>query len=121
MITSKEVRNYALSLPESKEKEHWGKASFRINDKIFAVMQEDGITLTVKTSEEERIAYTSMDPETFKIPDSFSNLNYMHVNMTRVERKELQRILLKAWSTVAPKRLVKKYLEELIEEEDRGR
>lgn len=115
MITVDQVRSYALSLPESKEIEHWGKPSFRINNKIFAVVQEDGINLTVKTVGEDRMIFTTMNPEIYKVPESFSNLNYVLVNMTLVEPQELKGLLLKAWSSIAPKRLVKEYFEGLGE------
>jgi len=105
------VREYILSLPEAKEVDHWGKSSFRINNKIFAVIQEDGITLTIKTIGEDRTIYTTMQPETYSIPESFSNLNYMHVNIDTVEQEEIKGLILKAWGSVAPKKLVKAYNE----------
>lgn len=108
---TQDIRKYALSLPLSTEVEHWGKASFRVNKKIYAVLQNDGVTLTVKTTKEERMMYTSMDPDTFSIPESFSNLNYMHVNLKCVDFNELKGLLFKAWTTVAPKKLVKQYIE----------
>lgn len=109
MITVDEVRSYALSLPESKEIEHWGKPSFRINKKIFAVVQKDGVHLAVKTVGDDRMIYTTMAPETFKVPESYSTLNYVLVNMNLVEPEELKGLLLKAWGSVAPKKLVKQY------------
>ncbi|WP_199621433.1 MmcQ/YjbR family DNA-binding protein [Paenibacillus alkalitolerans] len=110
-MTIDEVREFALSLPESMEVEHWGKPSFRLNNKIFTVMQDDGITITVKISAEDREMYTSMDPDTYSVPDSFSNLNYMNVNLRTVDPQELKGLIQKAWSSVAPKRLVKAYSE----------
>ncbi|TVX98682.1 MmcQ/YjbR family DNA-binding protein [Cohnella terricola] len=115
MTTIESVRHFSLSLPESKEINHWGKPSFRVNNKIFAVIQDDGFTLTVKTVAEDRSMLTTLDPETFKVPDSFSNLNYMNINLTRVEEKELKGLILKAWSSIAPKKLVNKYFEGLKE------
>jgi hypothetical protein len=109
MISIDKVRKYALSLPESEEVEHWGKPSFRINNKIIAIIQEDGITLTVKTTGEDRLIFTTMDSKTYRIPDSFSNLNYMHVNLNTVDPEELKGLILKAWRSLAPKRLVKQY------------
>ncbi|MCQ6557180.1 MmcQ/YjbR family DNA-binding protein [Paenibacillus mendelii] len=107
MMTAEEVRAFALSLPEAQEQEHWGKPSFRVGKKIFAVIQEDGLTLTVKTTAEDRMAYTTMDPLTFSIPASFSNLNYMVVQMNRIDPNELRDLLMLGWRLVAPKRLVK--------------
>jgi hypothetical protein len=109
MITVDQVREMALSFPESKEMDHWGKPSFRANNKIFAVIQEDGVTLTIKTAGEDRTIYTSMAPEIYSVPESFSNLNYMHVHLNLVDPKELSGLLEKAWRSVAPKKIVKAY------------
>jgi hypothetical protein len=109
MMSVEEVRAFALSLPESEEIEHWGKPSFRIRNKIFAVIQEDGVSLVVKTAGEDRLIYTTMDSKVYSIPRSFSNLNYMIVNLDLVNSKELRGLLIKAWSSIAPKKLVKEY------------
>lgn len=109
MITVPEIRKFIFSLPESIEIEHWGKPSFRINNKIFAVLQEDGVTLTIKSSHEDRNIYTQMDPKIYTVPESFSNLNYMHMNIELVEKSEAKMLIYKAWSSVAPKKLVKTF------------
>lgn len=97
MIKLNEVQEFMLSLPESKEVSHWGKPSYRVNNKIFAVLQEDRITLTIKTIGDDRTIYTTMDPETYSIPETFSNMNYMHVNLNTVDPVEIKGLLLKAY------------------------
>jgi hypothetical protein len=109
MMSVEEVRTFALSLPESMEIEHWGKPSFRIRNKVFAVIQEDGVSLDVKTVGEDRLIYTTMDSKVYSIPRSFSNMNYMIVNLDLVNSEELRGLLIKAWSSIAPKKLVKEY------------
>ena len=98
-----------MTLPETKEVDHFGKLSFRVNNKIFTVIQPDGYTLTVKTNGEDRAIYTTMDPETYSVPASFSNLNYMHINLNTVSPEELHGLVIKAWSSVAPKKLVQAF------------
>ncbi|MDQ1909951.1 MmcQ/YjbR family DNA-binding protein [Paenibacillus sp. GD4] len=109
MATVHEVRALALSLPETEEQEHGGKPSFRVRDKIYAVIQPDQVSLVIKTTEEDRQAYTTLDPEVFQVPGSFSRLAYMMVRIDRIEMDELRQLLVKAWKLVAPKRLVKAY------------
>lgn len=111
VITKQEVQSFALALPEAHEMEHWGKPSYRIGSKIFAVVQEDGVTLTVKTTGEDRIIYTDMDSAAYSIPESFSNMNYMHIHMTNADPREVKGLLVKAWSSIAPKRAIKAYNE----------
>lgn len=106
-----EIRRIALSLPGTEEVEHWGKPSFRINNKIFTIVQDDMKTITVKTTKEERDMYTSMSPETYTIPDSFSNLNYMHINLELARKEEVIDLIRSAWGMVAPKKLSKAYFE----------
>lgn len=105
-ITIDEVRMLALSLPETNEEKHWGKPSFRVRGKIYAVIQEDGVTVVVKTTEDERLANTTMAPDIYSLPDSFQNLNYMKVRMDRIPRDEFRSVLIQAWRLVAPKRVV---------------
>lgn len=107
MISTHEIRNYIMNLPESIEVEHWGKRSFRIKNKIFAILQEDGATLTIKASAEDIEILTQLDPRIFQVPKTFSNLNYMHINMEQIDPEEAKSFILKAWRSVAPKKLIK--------------
>lgn len=107
LISFEEIKSYMMALPETSEVAHWGKLSYRINNKIFAVLQEDGITLTVKTVGDDRSIYTVMNANVYRIPETFSKLNYMHVSLEHAELEELQGLLCKAWGSVAPKKLIK--------------
>jgi hypothetical protein len=111
LVRFNDIRNYILTLPETKEIDHFGKPSYRINNKIFATAQPDGKTLTVKTVGEDREIYTTMDSETYRVPDTSSNLNYMHVNLETVSPEEIKGLLVKAWSSVAPKKLIRDFNE----------
>lgn len=109
-MNEEELRSFLMGLPETKEIDHWGKPSFRVNNKIYAALQPDGTTLTLKTTGEDRSVYTAMAPETYRIPDTFSKLNYMHADLQKADPDELKGLLLKAWAGVAPKKLVKEFL-----------
>lgn len=106
-----EVREIALSLPGTEEVAHLGKPSFRINNKIFTVIQNDMKTITVKITKEERDIYTNTDPRTFMIPNSFSNMNYMHINLETASKDEVIDLIRSAWGIVAPKKMAKTYFE----------
>ncbi|MFK7694262.1 MmcQ/YjbR family DNA-binding protein [Paenibacillus sp. HJGM_3] len=109
MITVEEVRALALALPGTEEQEHWDKPSFRVNNKIYAVLQEDGISLLVKTTKEERAAFTTLDPEVYAVPANYSTLNYMLIRMDRVKPGECRDLLVQSWRLVSPKRIVAAY------------
>lgn len=114
MVTIDEVRSLARSFPEAEEVEHWGKASFRVRNKIFAVIQPDGVSIVIKTTKDDRLAYTTMSPEIYRIPDSFANLAYMVVCMDRVASGEFRELLTLAWKLVSPKKVVKAYEKALL-------
>jgi len=110
MIPIDEIRRFAMSLTETVEAEHWGKPSFRVNNKIFVVIQADGSTITIRTTKEERELYTSVSPEVYSVPDAFSNLNYMHINLELARLEEVHTLIKNAWCIVAPKKLLKALL-----------
>ncbi|USG64402.1 MmcQ/YjbR family DNA-binding protein [Brevibacillus ruminantium] len=98
-------------MPETEEHEHWGKLSFRVRNKIFAVIQPDGVSVAIKTTHDNRDAYTSIAPEVFRVPDSFAKLSFMMVRIDRINQKEFGDLLIQAWKLVSPKKLVKAYSE----------
>ena len=65
MITADELRRAALSLPEAEERETWGHPTFRVRDKMFATLSDDGRSAGVKTTKEEQTALVAAAPETF--------------------------------------------------------
>ncbi|NRF90684.1 MmcQ/YjbR family DNA-binding protein [Paenibacillus frigoriresistens] len=111
MVTADEIRSIALSLPETEEHDHWEKPSFRVRSKIYAVIQPDGVSLVIKTTKEDRAAYTMMDPDVYQMPDSFQNLAFMIIRMDRIHPEECRNMLTLAWSLVAPKKVVKAFNE----------
>lgn len=105
-----EVRQIALSLPEAEESAHWGKASFRVNNKIFTVIQSDMSTITVKTTSEVRELYTTTNAQAYQVPETFANMNYMHINLSTAPPDEIRNLIQTAWGLVAPKKMVKAFL-----------
>ncbi|MGO4274566.1 MmcQ/YjbR family DNA-binding protein, partial [Paenibacillus sp. TAF58] len=80
-------------------------------NKIYAIIQPDGVSLVVKTTKEDRVAYTTMDPNVYQLPDNFQNLAFMIIRMDRVHPEECRTMLIQAWSLVAPKKVVKAFNE----------
>ena len=111
MLSISEIRELALSLPGAEEVEHWGKTSFRMNNKIFAVIQDDKKTLTVKTTKEERALLIQMAPDIYRFPDSFSDLNYVHIDLEFAKDEEVTKCIRIAWGYVATKKTAKAYLD----------
>jgi len=56
MLTADELRRVVLSLPEAEERETWGHPTFRVRDKMFATLSDDGRQATVKATREDQAA-----------------------------------------------------------------
>ena len=56
MITADELRRVVLSLPEAEERETWGHPTFRVRDRMFAALCDDGRQASVKATREEQAA-----------------------------------------------------------------
>jgi hypothetical protein len=50
MVTADELRQVVQSLPQAEERETWGHPTFRVRDKMFAVMSDDGQQASVKAT-----------------------------------------------------------------------
>lgn len=105
LISASEIRAAALALPEAEEHSDFDKPSFRVRNKIFAVIQPDGVSLLVKAERDDIVTLTGSEPDIFSTPKGFGHLNYMLVRLDRIGKPELQRLLVQAWRCVAPKPL----------------
>ena len=109
MITADELRQVVRSLPEAEERETWGHPTFRVRDKMFATLSDDGRQATVKATREEQAALVAAAPETFGIPAYVGRHGWVSVRLATVDPVELAELLVEAWRHTAPKRLVKAY------------
>jgi hypothetical protein len=109
MINPDELRRVVLSLPEAEERETWGHPTFRVRDKMFATLSDDGRQATVKATRQEQAALVAAAPETFGIPAYVGKHGWVGVELATVDPVELGELLVEAWRQTAPKRLVKAY------------
>jgi hypothetical protein len=109
MSTADEVRQVALSLPEAEERETWGHPTFRVRDKLFATLSDDGLQAGIKTTKQEQTALVAAAPETFGVPAYVGRHGWVSVRLATVDPDELRELLVEAWRQTAPKRLVATY------------
>jgi hypothetical protein len=107
MASGDELRKIALALPEAEERETWGSATFRVRDKIFVIMSEDGSSASVKATKDEQTALIAEDPETFTYPAYVGHHGWIGVDVQRIPTDHLSEILTEAWRMTAPKRVVR--------------
>jgi hypothetical protein len=102
-------RKAALSLPDAVELETWGEATFRVRNKIFAMMGSDGKRGNIKASKEEQTALLASDPETFFYPQYVGVHGWIGVVMRPADAQEIRELLTEAWRMTAPKRSVRAF------------
>ena len=109
MTTADELRRAALSLPEAEERETWGHPTFRVRDKMFAALSDDGRLASVKATREEQAALIAADPETFGVPAYVGRHGWVSVELATADPVEVRELVTEAWRQTAPKRLVAAY------------
>jgi hypothetical protein len=102
MHTTDQLRRVVLSLPEAEERETWGHPTFRVRDKMFATLSDDGRQATVKATREEQAALVAAAPETFGIPAYVGRHGWVGVQLATVDPVELAELLVEAWRLTAP-------------------
>jgi len=109
MVTADELRRVVLSLPEAEERETWGHPTFRVRDKMFAALSDDGQVASVKATRQEQAALLAAAPETFGVPAYVGRHGWVSIQLATVDPTELGELVVEAWRQTAPKRLVAAY------------
>lgn len=107
MTTSDDVRQIALSLPQTTEKIAWSMPTFRVAGKMFATLPEDETSMAVRCPKEERDELVLAEPEKFWIADHEANFAWVRVRLAALDdNDELRDILLDSWRQAAPAALL---------------
>jgi hypothetical protein len=102
-------RQIALSLPAAEERETWGEATFRVRNKIFAMMGSDGRWASIKATHEEQQALIEGDPDAFYLPGYVAQHGWVGVRLARAKGDEVAELLTEAWRMTALKRAVRAF------------
>ncbi len=108
-MTGEEFRAAALALPEAVEKETWGEATFRVRDRIFAMLGPDGTAASLKASLEDQAELVAGQPEAFRPASHVGRYGWVSVTLARADAGEVAELLSEAWRRTAPKKLVREY------------
>lgn len=105
MPSEADLRRIALSLPETAEKPSYGTPGFRVKDKLFARIREDGVAVVWCADEAEKRALIESEPDKFfTIPHYHGHASVL-VRLAEIDDEELAELLMEAWRVRAPKRL----------------
>jgi len=115
-VDAEELRALALALPEAEERETWGHPTFRVRDKMFLTLAADGAAGTVKATLEDQSELVAQDPQTWSVPAYVGRHGWVGFVTARVDVGDLEPLVVEAWRSTAPKRLVTAYDERQIAE-----
>jgi hypothetical protein len=106
-MTAVEFRRLAHALPETEEKSHFGKADFRVRNKIFASLP-DAATGVVKLTPELQEMMMAAEPSIFRaVKGGWGRQGWTQITLAEADAETLASALRTAWRNVAPKSLQK--------------
>ena len=100
-VTFDEVRRLVRTFGDVEEGTSYGTPAFRGNGTLFARLREDGDTLVVRTTFEQRDALIAEDPDTYYVTDHYLNYQWVLVRLSRIHPDALRDILHAAWRSAA--------------------
>jgi hypothetical protein len=120
-MTGDELRQMALALPEVTEKLTWEvEVTFRIRDRVFIFMGQDGGAASIKASLEAQQALVASEPETYSVSAYVGRYGWTTVQLERVDPEDLRELVEEAWRRTAPKKLVAHYDAGQLRSSDEG-
>ncbi len=103
------VREIVLALPGTEEGTSYGTPAFRVKGKYLLRLKEDGETLALRTTFEDRDFLMAADPDAFYITDHYRDYPAVLVRLGTVGRATLRELLEQEWRRLAPKSLVARH------------
>jgi hypothetical protein len=96
-----------LGLPGVEEDEGWaGQPVFKVRNKSFAYLSEDGTRLLLKALREEQEALVAEDPEVYSPSWASGRFAWLDVDIAAADDQELRELVTEAWRLTAPNYLI---------------
>ena len=102
------LRRICLRLPEATEKPFGGHEapSFRVRDKLFLMLREDGRSFSCKAPPGDQEVLVASDPNRFFIPQYVGSKGWIGVRLDAgVDWDEVAELVEDSYRLIAPKRL----------------
>jgi len=103
MVTVRQAKKIAMSMPQAEERTHHGHPDFRVNGRIFATLWPDEARAVVKLAIPDQMALVQMDPGAFSL-NGWSRQGYTNVDLKHIDVSRLRTVMESAWSNCAAKR-----------------
>jgi hypothetical protein len=112
MVTLRDVRRVACTLPRSKEALVRGRVKFRVGRIVYLAFSRDEREMGFAFPKDEREALVASEPAKFRMPDP-SDLRYhwVVVRLEAIDVGEMREIILEAWRMVVPKQVAAAHLD----------
>jgi predicted DNA-binding protein (MmcQ/YjbR family) len=110
MITTETFRQMALSFEGAVEMPHFGKPSFRVNQKIFATLDEKMAKAVIKLTAVEQSVFCGYDHTIMHpVNGGWGKQGWTSIQLETVSREILLDALTTSYCNVAPGHLSEKY------------
>jgi hypothetical protein len=110
MSAEADVRELALLLPETTEKPSYGTPGFRVKDRLFARIREEGDVLVLwRENLDEKEMLIAAEPAKFFTVAHYDGHPIVLVRLGEVDRHELADLLEESWRVRAPTRVVQRF------------
>lgn len=101
MVSIKNFRELALSFPETDERPHFEKTSFRVKKKIFATLSDQTNLAVVKLSEIDQSVFCSFDRSIiYPVDNKWGKQGWTVINLKKVRKDMLMDALTTAYNEV---------------------
>ena len=104
-MTFDDVRRLALALPRVVEGTSYRTPAFRVGKKFLGRLKEDGTTIVVRISFDEREILMRAKPQTFFITDHYRDYPAVLVRLGKIREGEMRDLLRRSWEFVTKKTL----------------
>jgi predicted DNA-binding protein (MmcQ/YjbR family) len=106
MVTIENFSQTALSFPETEQHPHFEKVSFRIKNKIFAILAVKQNEAVVKFSLIDQSVFCAIDRTIiYPVKGSWGKQGWTYINLKKINKGLIKDVLKTAYCEVAPKKL----------------
>jgi hypothetical protein len=99
------VCQLALELPEVEESTSYGTAALKVRGKLLARLKEDGETLVLRTTMEDRGRLLAAAPDILYLTDHYESAPWVLVRLARIDVGFLRELVAEAWRLLVPARV----------------
>ena len=103
-MTFEDVRRIALKFPHVEDGTSYGTAALKVKKKFFVRLKEDGDSLVIGVSFEQREALMAEDPATYYITDHYLKYPYVLVRLSKMSEEALRDLLKGAYRAATSKK-----------------